>query len=90
MDSLEKRWVAAFQSLIGIQGNLDRQYFVFGDKKDMFQSLIGIQGNLDCRPLKRLLYLVFKVQFRETPLNISFQTSLDKRHLKKNSQIHSQ
>jgi hypothetical protein len=49
-----------------------------------FQSLIGIQGNLDRRPLKRLLYLVFKVQIREPQLNISFPASADKRYPKIN------
>jgi hypothetical protein len=33
-----------------------------------------------------LLYVVFKVQFRETASNIPFQTSTDKRHLQKKLQ----
>ncbi|EDX72853.1 hypothetical protein MC7420_3299 [Coleofasciculus chthonoplastes PCC 7420] len=73
-----------FQSLIGIQGDLDREANLQGADLQGFQSLIGIQGDLDCRPLKRLLYLVFKVQFRETPLNISFPASADKRYPKTN------
>jgi len=41
----------------------------------LFQSLIGIIDDFDCRPLKRLLYLVFKVRLRQPPLTIAFQPS---------------
>ncbi len=64
-----------FQSLIGILEDFNS--FVAGRivKFVRFQSLIGILEDFNCPNLKRLSYLVFKVQFRQPGVNIAFERS---------------
>ncbi len=65
-----------FQSLIGIRRNCNASYGGLSKHRALFQSLIGIRRNCNRRHLKRLPYLVFEVQLRESVKQYGFQTQL--------------